>query len=164
MSLISVAFRSFLGISLAVVAVGCASAEPDTESAEATADELNAEDVLCTFFQCEAPSGGSSSRWVMLGQAEVDGLFDHDRVDVDVSTRFSKLQLRIHDGAVNIHHVDIHFRDGSSFSPDLEDQYREDSRSEVITLPNARRIDYITIDHSKTIFGTGSTVEFWAKR
>ena len=157
---------SFLGLSLATIGVGCASSEPDTgsiESTEATADELNAEDVFCGIFGACEPLGGGS-RWVKLGEEEVDGLFEHDRLDVDMSTRFSKLQLRIRDGAVNIHDGEVHFRDGSSFSPDFDRSYGEDSRSEVASFPGVRRIESITIDHSKSLFGSGSTVEFWARR
>lgn len=154
--------RTFVALSLAVAAAGCADAEPD-EGTEATADELNAEDLFCTFFQCE-PGGGPAPRWVKLGQEEVDSLFDRDRLRVDVNTRFSRLQLRIRDGAVNIHDLEIRFRDGSTFSPDLDGVYREDTRSDVVRFPRAARIDSITIHHSKTLFGTGATVEFWARR
>ncbi len=160
----SLVFSSFVAVSLAAFGVGCASAEPDEETTEATADELNAEDLFCTFFVCEPSGGGSSSRWVKLGEESVDGLFERDRLDVDVNTRFTKLQLRIRDGAVNIHDVEVRFRDGSRFSPDFDRQYGEDTRSEVVTFPSPRRIQSIVIDHSKPIFGTGATVEFWAKR
>lgn len=160
MSFASLLFRTFVAASFATAAVGCAASEPEAEVTEASADELNAEDFFCTIFQCE---GSGGSRWVKLGEESVDGLFEHDRIDVDVSTRFSKLQLRVRDGAVKVHDVEVHYRDGSSFTPELDDTYDEDSRSDAVGIP-ARRIEFITLDHSKTLFGTGSTVEVWAKR
>lgn len=176
--------KNMLGLSiaglLAIAAVGCGG-EAATEETASSEDELRAEDVLCTFLPCEDDdgtqggpgfpgggfpgSGGGGGRWIRIGVENVDGIYDHDRFDVQANNRFSQIQLRIRDGGVNIHDLDVRFRDGSSFSPDFKRHYREGDRTHVERIPGGpRRLDSISITHSKEIFGTGANVEFWVRR
>jgi hypothetical protein len=158
MSLSRVALRSLVLGSI-VTAVGCggeAGIAEDTDSTE------QADSVVCEQFECEWEA---SSAWVKLGQQAVDGLYDHDSFNVNPNLgRFTRMQLRIREGGVNIHDVDVDFRDGGSWYPNFDHQYREGERSQVEYLPGTRRIARISITHSKLIFGSGSVVEFWARR
>jgi hypothetical protein len=174
--------KNILGLSVAAVlaisSVGCGGVESEEETGSSE-DELRGEDVLCTFVPCEwdqedhggggsgsfGGGGGGGGRWVRIGVENTDGIYDHDRFDVRANQRFSQIQLRIRDGGVNIHDLDVHFRDGSSFSPDFKRHYREGERSRIEWIPGGpRRIESVDITHSKDIFGTGSNVEFWVKR
>lgn len=102
------------------------------------------------------PSGGkahlrllgkmaSPSPWQGLGQREVDGHYDHDRINVGADEgTFTKLELKVQDSDLVMFDVKVTFGNDEVFSPPTRFVFDESSRSRVIDLPGeARKIKHV---------------------
>jgi hypothetical protein len=89
--------------------------------------------------------------WVYLGEANVDGAIDHDRI---VATRargeFRAIQIRVERAPVEFDRVVVHFGNGSSDPIAIRSRIPAGGQTRVIDLPGNRRVI--------------QSVEFWYMR
>jgi hypothetical protein len=79
-------------------------------------------------------------RWELLGEANVDGAVDHDRIVVTgAAGSFTGIRLRVERGPVRFDRVIIHFEDGQSQPFSIRGRIQPGSTTRVIDLPGNRR-------------------------
>jgi hypothetical protein len=103
--------------------------------------------------------------WVRLGERSVDGQRDRDVIAVDRRDgAFRKIMIAVERSPIELHHLVVHFRDGSSFSPATRLVFGANTRSGVIDLPGAER-DIRSVEFSYgNLPGSGKAeVELWAR-
>lgn len=89
--------------------------------------------------------------WVYLGEANVDGAVDHDRIVVTGARgQFTAIQIRVERAAVEFEHVVVHFGNGSSDPIPIRSRIPAGGQTRVIDLPGNRRVI--------------ESVEFWYSR
>lgn len=79
-------------------------------------------------------------RWEFLGEANVDGAADHDRIRVSGSGFFRGIQLRVERGPVRFDRIIIHFEDGPGQPISIRGRVQPGSTTRVIDLPGNRRL------------------------
>ena len=91
---------------------------------------------------------GQPGRWSYLGEANVDGAIDHDRIAVTGKRgEFRAIRLKVERAPVDFDRVLVHFANGSSDPIHLRDKIAAGGETRVIDLPGGRR--------------TIQSVEFW---
>jgi hypothetical protein len=86
-------------------------------------------------------SGFDSKGWTMLGEREVNGRVDRDRIDVGrYEGRFSKLTLVVENSDLELLEFKVTFADRTSFDPRLAHYFKEGQRTRVIDLPPGESI------------------------
>src|SRR5437899_2864189 len=56
-----------------------------------------------------------AQKWEYLGEANVDGAIDHDRITVTAAKgEYRAIQIRVEKGAIKFDHVVVHFGNGAS--------------------------------------------------
>ena len=92
-----------------------------------------------------------AQRWEYLGEANVDGMVDHDRIMVTAAKgAYTAIQIRVEKGPVHFDHVVVHFGNGSSDPIAIRARIPAGGQTRVIDLPGERRII--------------ESVEFWYER
>ena len=82
-----------------------------------------------------------SKGWMKLGEREVNGRFDHDRIDVGrYEGKFTKLTLYVERSDLELLDFEITFGNGERFHPEVRHVFREGSRTRVIDLPGDERV------------------------
>jgi hypothetical protein len=90
-------------------------------------------------------------RWTYLGEANVDGRVDHDRIRVGRDDgRFHALQLRVERGPIEFHRVVVHYAGGGEEVLHIRDWVPAGGQTRAIDLRG----------RSRAI----SSVEFWYAR
>jgi hypothetical protein len=80
-------------------------------------------------------------RWEYLGEANVDGAVDHDRIIVTgAAGAFRGIQLRVERGAIRFDRVIVHFEDGPGQPIFIRGRVPAGSSTRVIDLPGNRRL------------------------
>jgi hypothetical protein len=87
--------------------------------------------------------------WQYLGEANVDGTNDHDRISVDQGA-FRAIRLRVENGPIKFDHVVVHFNNGDSDPIAIPTVIQPGGQTRVINLPGAPRFV--------------ASVEFWYSR
>jgi hypothetical protein len=102
----------------------------------------------------------------MLGQRQVNGRVDRDRIEVGrYEGRFRKLMLAVEDSDLELLDFRIVFDDRTEFHPQLSFFFREGQRSRSIDLPGSERvIRFIDIKYRNTRGGGPASVEVWGQR
>ena len=91
--------------------------------------------LLCSFSAV-----AYAQRWEYLGEANVDGAVDHDRIEVTAARgEFRAIQLRVEKAAIEFDRVLIHFGDGESHPIHIRKRIPEGGMTRVIDLPGRRR-------------------------
>jgi hypothetical protein len=106
-----------------------------------------------------------SKGWVMLGQREVNGRVDHDRIEVGRREgRFSKLTLVVLDSDLELIDFEIKFAKGAPWHPDLKHIFREGQRTREIDFPgDERAIRYIDFKYRNLPGGGRAKIQVWAR-
>jgi len=103
--------------------------------------------------------------WTMLGEREVNGRVDHDRIEVSRREgKFSKLTLVVLDSDLELLDLEIKFARGAAWHPAVRHVFREGDRTHVIDFPgDDRAIKYIDFKYKNLPGGGRAKVQVWAK-
>jgi hypothetical protein len=106
-----------------------------------------------------------SQGWKMLGEREVDGRVDHDRMTVGRGPgKFSKLTLVVRDSDLELIDFEIKFVRGAPWHPEVKHVFKEGQRTRVIDLPrNELAIRYIDFKYRNLPGGGRAKVQVWGK-
>jgi hypothetical protein len=106
-----------------------------------------------------------SGRWEILGQANVDGRVDHDRIVVNNPGSFRALQLGIRNGTIEFQRVVVHFENGEDQELQIRQRITAPGKTRVIDLPgNRRRIQSAEFWYSKADWRSRPLVNLWGLR
>jgi len=90
-------------------------------------------------------------RWVYLGEANVDGNADHDRIKVGRDDgRFHAIQIRVERAPIEFHRVVVHYGNGADEEIEIRNRIRAGEKTRVIDLRGNDRVI--------------ESVEFWYAR
>ena len=79
--------------------------------------------------------------WDYLGEANVDGGADHDRITVTRSEgTFRAIQLRVEKGPIEFNRVVVHYGNNQDERIDLRERIAEGGQTRVIDLPGQQRV------------------------
>ena len=106
-----------------------------------------------------------SNGWAMLGERQVNGRVDHDRIEVGRHEgKFSKLTLVVLDSDLELLDFEIKFAKGAAWHPEVRHVFREGQRTHVIDFPgDERTIKYIDFKYKNLPGGGRAKVQVWAK-
>jgi len=106
-----------------------------------------------------------SNGWTKLGEREVNGKLDHDRIEVGRHEgRFSKLTLVVLDSDLELLDFEIKFAKGAPWHPAVRHVFREGQRTHVIDFPgDERAIKSIDLKYKNLPGGGRAKVQVWAK-
>jgi hypothetical protein len=106
--------------------------------------------------------------WVLLGEQQVAGRRRADRDTVYVGRdrgRFYKIMLVVEDSDIELHDLTVTFGNGTSWSANIRQYFREGARSRVIDLPKGgRALRQIDFAYSNLPGGGRASVQVWARR
>jgi len=106
-----------------------------------------------------------SNGWVMLGEREVNGRVDHDRIEVGRHEgKFSKITLVVLDSDLELLDFEIKFGRGAPWHPDVKHFFKEGQRTRVIDLPGDDRvIKSIDVRYRNLPGGGRAKIQVWAR-
>jgi hypothetical protein len=106
-----------------------------------------------------------SSGWTMLGEREVNGRVDHDRIEVGRHEgRFARLTLVVLDSDLELIDFEIKFAKGPAWHPEVKHIFKEGQRTRVIDFPGDERvIKYIDFKYRNLPGGGRAKIQVWAK-
>lgn len=112
-----------------------------------------------------APFSWDSKGWAMLGEREVNGKVDHDRIEVGRHEgKFSKLTLVVLDSDIELLDFEVKFAKGKPWHPEVRQVFKEGSRTRVIDFPgDERTIQFIDFKYKNLPGGGRAKVQVWAK-
>jgi hypothetical protein len=104
--------------------------------------------------------------WTLLGQRQVNGRFDRDRIEVGrYEGKYSKLTMAVEDSDLELIDFRIEFDDRSEYRPKLAYFFKEGQRTRVIDLPPSEHvIRFIDLKYKNTRGGGPASVEVWGFR
>ena len=99
--------------------------------------------VLLTAY----PLFGQRGRWEYLGEANVDGGSDHDRIRVGESKgQFRRIQILVERSAVRFDRILVHYGNGTSYPAHVSAQIPAGGKTREIDLPGEKRwIDSVEV-------------------
>jgi len=105
-----------------------------------------------------------SKGWTKLGEREVNGRMDKDRIEVGrYEGKFSKLSIVVENSDLELLDLEVNFAAGKSFHPAVRHVFKEGARSRVIDLPGDDRvIKSIELKYKNLPGGGNAKVEVWA--
>ena len=106
-----------------------------------------------------------SAGWTMLGEREVNGRVDHDRIEVGRHEgKFARLTLIVLDSDLELLDFEIKFERGAAWHPAVKHVFREGQRSRVIDFPgDERAIKFIDFKYKNLPGGGRAKIQVWAK-
>lgn len=112
-----------------------------------------------------APFSWNSKGWTMLGERQVNGRVDHDRIAVGRHAgRFSKLTLVVLDSDLELIDFEIKFASGAPWHPEVNHFFREGQRTRMIDFPgDDRAIKFIDFKYRNLPGGGRAKVQVWAQ-
>jgi hypothetical protein len=121
--------------------------------------------ALVAGFGAARAERWDSHGWVMLGEREVNGRVDHDRIEVGRKEgKFSKLTIYVLDSDLEMIDFEIKFANGAPWHPELKHIFREGERTHMIDLPGDRRtIKFIDFKYRNLPGGGRAKVQVWAR-
>jgi hypothetical protein len=123
--------------------------------------------LCCFMLLLLLPQPGQGQRnernrgWRLLGSAHVDGAADHDNIRVSRSAGpFREIQLRVRGGAVEFHHVVVHYGNGATEEVPVRESILAGGQTRPIDLRGERRdISSVELWYSKGHWRQRPTVE-----
>lgn len=94
---------------------------------------------LLVAFAFAACAQAQVGRWNYLGEANVDGAIDHDRIRVGNRNAYRAIQIHVERAAVTFDRVIVHFGNGQAVPIQLANTIRAGQKTRVIDLPGERR-------------------------
>jgi hypothetical protein len=112
-----------------------------------------------------APFSWDSKGWTMLGERQVNGRVDHDRITVGRHAgRFSRLTLVVLDSDLEMIDFEIKFATGAPWHPELKHIFKEGQRTRMIDFPgDERAIKFIDFKYRNLPGGGRAKVQVWAQ-
>jgi hypothetical protein len=111
-----------------------------------------------------AASGSSSrqqmyGRWTYLGQANVDGRMDHDRISVGRAPgRFQRIQIRVDRAPIQFQRVVVHYANGRSEEVNIRQRIPSGGQTRAIDLRgDDRNIDSVEFFYARGGWRYGRT-------
>jgi len=103
--------------------------------------------------------------WNKLGERWVDGTRDRDVIPVGIRAgAYRRVMIVVENSALEMYNVEVHFADGSVFSPQTRHVFAANTRSHVIDLPGARRsIRSVEFHYGNLPGGGRAQAELWAQ-
>jgi hypothetical protein len=119
--------------------------------------------VLCASAMAQAKD--EHRDWTKLGERWVDGKRDRDVITVGAHEgSFRRIMIVVERSALEMFDVEVHFRDGTTFSPRTRHVFSADSRSTTIDLPGDKRIIESVSFRYGNLPGHGKAqAELWAQ-
>ena len=107
----------------------------------------------------------AATNWDKLGERMVDGKGDKDTIAVGRGDgRFSAIQLKVEQSALELLDVVVTFGDGSTFSPPTRLVFGNGTTSRVIDLPGDKRvIKKVDFKYANLPKGGRAQIELWAR-
>lgn len=107
-----------------------------------------------------------SRGWVLLGEREVNGKLDHDRIEVGaMEGTFSKVTMVVQNSDLELVDFKITFADKTNYHPKLTYFFKEGARTRVIDLPPAEPfIRAIDFSYRNVPGGGRAKVQVWGWR
>jgi hypothetical protein len=104
--------------------------------------------------------------WALLGSRQVNGRFDHDRIEVGrYEGKFTRLTMAVEDSDLELIDFRIEFDDRTEYHPKLAYFFKEGQRTRVIDLPPVEHaIRFIDLKYKNTRGGGPASVEIWGFR
>jgi hypothetical protein len=96
------------------------------------------------------------ARWVYLGESNVDGNADHDRIRIGRDDgRFRALQIRVERAPIEFQRVVVHYGNGSAERIDIRNRIRPGGRTRVINLRgNDRVIESVEVWYARARYNS----------
>jgi hypothetical protein len=106
-----------------------------------------------------------SAGWTMLGEREVNGRVDHDRIEVGRHEgKFAKVTLIVLDSDLELLDFEIKFERGAPWHPAVKHVFREGQRTRVIDFPgDERAIKFIDFKYKNLPGGGRAKIQVWAR-
>jgi Protein of unknown function (DUF2541) len=80
-------------------------------------------------------------RWIYLGESNVDGNVDHDKIKIGRDDgRFRALQIRVERAPIEFQRVVVHYGNGSAERIDIRNRIRPGGKTRVINLRGNDRV------------------------
>ncbi|HEY4242470.1 MAG TPA: hypothetical protein VGM88_21780 [Kofleriaceae bacterium] len=107
--------------------------------------------------------GWDRTGWVKLGEREVNGRVDRDKIEVGAyEGRFSKLTLACEHSDMELLDFEVTFGNGEHWNAGVRHYFKEGSRTRVIDLPGDNRvIKSISLKYRNIPGGGRAMVEVW---
>jgi hypothetical protein len=105
-----------------------------------------------------ASTGAGAGKWDYLGEANVDGGADHDRIRVGAGQgAFRRIQLLVQNGAIEFDRVEVHFSNGQSYPVQIAARIPAGAHTREIDLPGEKRsIESVEFWYRKGGWGNGA--------
>lgn len=97
-----------------------------------------------------------AGRWVYLGEANVDGKVDHDRISIGRSNgRFHTIQIHVERGAIEFQRVVVHYANGGDEELQIRERIQAGGQTRAIDLRgNDRAISSVEFWYSQGNWGS----------
>ncbi|MBA3542791.1 MAG: hypothetical protein H0T79_24450 [Deltaproteobacteria bacterium] len=104
-----------------------------------------------------------SKGWVMLGERDVDGRVDRDRIDVGrAEGKFSKLTVVVENSDLEMLEFKVQFSDRTEYNPKVAQYFKEHTRTRLIDMPpSSQMIRYIDFKYRNLAGGGKAKVQVW---
>ncbi len=104
--------------------------------------------------------------WIYLGQSHVDGLHDHDNIEVGKGAgRYRHLQIRVANGPIEFDHIVVHYGNGQAETLQVRDVIPAGGKSRAIALQGDRIVQSFELWYGKANPNSGKPeVNLWGKR
>jgi hypothetical protein len=111
--------------------------------------------LLLTIFG-QALYAQNYGRWIYLGESNVDGNADHDRIKIGRDDgRFRALQIRVERAPIEFHRVVVHYGNGSDEQVAIRSRIKPGGKTRVIDLRGRDRvIDSVEIWYARARYGS----------
>jgi hypothetical protein len=98
----------------------------------------------------------NSGRWVYLGEANVDGSADHDRIKIGRDDgRFRAIQIRVERAPIEFYRVVVHYGNGADERIAIRNRIKPGGKTRVINLRGRDRvIDSVEIWYARARYGS----------
>lgn len=97
--------------------------------------------VLLLMGVGQASFAQGLNRFVLLGQANVDGQRDHDRINIGrAEGRFSSIQLRVQGAPIEFQRVVVNYANGTSEEIEVRDRIQAGGQTRAIDLRGGDRV------------------------
>jgi len=114
-----------------------------------------------------SPSTSTYNNWKKIGSKKVDYKIDRDVIHVGARDGlFSKLNIRVTGGDLNMHKMIVEYRNGQKEVIELRNRFRQNSPSRIIDLKGKKRIikDITFWYDTKNCSGKRAIVNVFGKR
>jgi hypothetical protein len=100
----------------------------------------------------------SAQRWSYLGEANVDGSADHDRIHVGESKgAFRRIQILVQNSAIDFDRLVVHYSNGTQYPVAITARIPAGGRTRAIDLPGDHRsIESVEVWYRKGNWASGA--------